>query len=189
MSTSEMGGPSTIKNLKEKEYYYEADAGDGTHATEQYVTGFRLVLTLFSCIVSLFLVVLDQTIVTTIISDVGNNFKAFDKIGWLTSGYLLPMACLSLLNSKIAVAFGRKNCLLVGILIFEIGSLVAALAKNMPMLIGARVIQGLGGGTIQSMISIILTESVPISKDPYRMHYWESLIHVVSWVQLLVLQF
>lgn len=164
MSTSEMGGPSTIKNLKEKEYYYEADAGDGTHATEQYVTGFRLVLTLFSCIVSLFLVVLDQTIVTTIISDVGNNFKAFDKIGWLTSGYLLPMACLSLLNSKIAVAFGRKNCLLVGILIFEIGSLVAALAKNMPMLIGARVIQGLGGGTIQSMISIILTESVPISK-------------------------
>ena len=59
----------------------------------------------------------------------------------------------------------------------------------MPMLIGARVIQGLGGGTIQSMISIILTESVPISKDPYRMHYWESLIHVVSWVQLLVLQF
>ena len=163
-TTKEMGNSSTIKNFKPKEYYYEADAGDGTHAIDQYVTGFRLGLTLFSCIISLFLVVLDQTIVTTIISDVGNKFKSFDKIGWLTSGYLLPMACLSLLNSKIAIIFGRKNCLLMGILIFEIGSLIAALSKNMSMLIGARVIQGLGGGTIQSMISIILTESVPISK-------------------------
>lgn len=165
MSTHEMGTSSSHQNLKKKkQYYYEADAGDGTHSTDQYVTGIRLVLTLFSCIVSLFLVVLDQTIVTTIISDVGNSFNAFDKIGWLTSGYLLPMACLSLLNSKIAVAFGRKNCLLAGIVIFQIGSLVSALAKNMPTLIGGRVIQGIGGGTIQSIISIILTESVPISK-------------------------
>ncbi|EMG50351.1 VBA5 Vacuolar basic amino acid transporter 5 [Candida maltosa Xu316] len=164
MSTNDARSRSNSKTLKSKKYYYEADAGDGTHSTDQYVTGFRLALTLFSCIVSLFLVVLDQTIVTTIISDVGNLFESFDKIGWLTSGYLLPMACLSLLNSKIVIAFGRKNCLLAGILIFEIGSLVAALAKNMPMLIGGRVIQGLGGGTIQSIISIILTESVPISK-------------------------
>jgi EmrB/QacA subfamily drug resistance transporter len=146
--------------------YYESNAGDGTKATDHYITGITLATTLISCVISLFLVALDQTIVLTILSDVGNRFKSFEKIGWLTSGFLLAMTCLTPSYGKIAIAFGRKYTMLGGIIVFELGSLLAGLSNSMSMLIGARVIQGIGGGCIQSMVVLILTESVPISKRP-----------------------
>lgn len=154
------------KILASPSKYYESNAGDGTQATDHYITGVKLATTLASCVISLFLVALDQTIVLTILSDVGNQFNSFEKVGWLTSGFLLPMACLTPSYGKISIVFGRKYTMLIGIIIFEIGSLVAALSKNMDMLIGGRVIQGVGGGCIQSMVILILTESVPISKRP-----------------------
>ncbi|CAN3500806.1 azole resistance protein 1 [Diutina catenulata] len=146
--------------------YRETGAGDGTEASEHYLTGIKLAGTFVSCILSLFLVALDQTIIATILSEVGNQFNAFSKVAWLTSAFLLPMACLIPSYGKVSLALGRKWTLIGGIVIFEIGSLVSALANSMDMLIGGRVIQGLGGGTIQTMVTIVLSESVPISRRP-----------------------
>ncbi|KAK6200054.1 MDR transporter [Scheffersomyces amazonensis] len=167
-SSSELSNRSSKEKLdlegKVKEKYYESNAGDGTKATDQYVTGIRLVVTLISCVASLFLVALDQTIVSTILTQVGNKFKDFQKIGWLTSGFLLPMATLAPSYGKISIAFGRKYTVMVGIVVFELGSLIAGLSTSMDMLIGGRVIAGIGGGCVQSMVVVILTESVPISR-------------------------
>lgn len=149
--------------------FYESNAGDGSEATDQHLHGYRLMLTLVSCVVALFIVALDQTIISTILTEVGDNFSSFSLIGWLTSGYLLPMACFAPSYGKISIAFGRKNTLLAAIVIFEVGSLVAALANSMDMLIGGRVIQGIGGGGVLEMIVVILTESVPMSKRALSM--------------------
>ncbi|CAH2351255.1 azole resistance protein 1 [[Candida] railenensis] len=154
--------------MSEKKFK-ESDAGDGSKATDQYLTGMKLALTLGSCVASLFVAALDQTIVTTILTEVGTKFNDFEKIGWLTSAFLLPMACLVPSYGKISIAFGRKWTLIAGIIVFEIGSLISGLANSMDMLIGGRVIQGIGGGAIQSMVMIILSESVPISKRPLSM--------------------
>jgi MFS family permease len=172
---SSVGSDSAVNNnviadgdieAGKKQKFYESNAGDGTLATEQYITGLKLGITLFSCVICLFLVALDQTVVMTILSDVGNRFHEFEKVGWLTSGFLLPMSTLTPSYGKISIAFGRKYTMLVGIFIFEAGSLISALSTSMGMLIGGRVIQGVGGGCIQSMVLLILTESVPISKRP-----------------------
>ncbi|KAI5956376.1 hypothetical protein KGF54_000851 [Candida jiufengensis] len=154
----------STESQQHTEKFKEADAGDGTKAHEQHLTGLQLVLTIFSGIISLFLVALDQTIVSTILTTVGDKFNAFEKVGWLTSGFMLPMACLVPSYGKISIAFGRKQTLLAGIVIFEIGSLIAALSNSMDMLIAARCVQGLGGGAVQSTVLIILTEVVPITK-------------------------
>lgn len=154
--------------MSEKKYI-QADAGDGTRAEDQYLRGWKLAITLVSMVFSLFIAALDQTIVSTILTDISKQFGNFEKIGWLTSGFLLPMACLSPLYGKLSIAFGRKYTLIAGIIIFEIGSLVSALANSMNMLIGGRVLQGVGGGAIQSMVSVILSESVPIDKRPLSM--------------------
>lgn len=168
MSLLESGG-ETKDSLKyatepEKKKYFESNAGDGTQAIDHHLSGVKLLLTLLSCVITLFIVALDQTIVTTILTQVGDKFGAFEKIGWLTSGYLLPTACLAASYGKISVAFGRKQTMMAGILIFEIGSLISALSRNMDMLIGGRVIQGIGGGAIQAMVVVIMTEIIPISK-------------------------
>ena len=141
----------------------EADAGDGTKAHEQYLTGFPLFLTISSCIISLFLVALDQTIVSTILTTVGNKFNAFEN--WLVNirFYVTHgMSCSSYGN--ISIAFGRKWTLVAGIIIFEIGSLISAISNSMSLLIGGRVIQGIGGGSIQAIVMVILTEVVPMNR-------------------------
>ncbi|KAI5964277.1 uncharacterized protein KGF55_002219 [Candida pseudojiufengensis] len=164
-SLSSSNQNETLENeSKHDGKYREADAGDGTQAHEQHLTGFQLYLTIFSGMISLFLVALDQTIVSTILTIVGDKFNAFEKVGWLTSGFLLSMACLIPSYGKISIAFGRKQTLLVGIVIFEAGSLIAALSNSMDLLIAARVIQGIGGGAVQSTVLIIFTEVVPINK-------------------------
>lgn len=143
--------------------FRQADAGDGTTASQQYLHGYKLTLTLCSLVATLFILALDQTIVLTLLTDVSDSFGAFDKVGWLTSAFMLPMACLAPSYGKISIAFGRKNTLAAAIVVFEIGSLVSALAQSMDMLIGGRVIQGIGAGAIQAMVVVILSESVPIS--------------------------
>lgn len=144
--------------------FIQSDAGDGTKATQQYLHGYKLVLTLVSLVATLFILALDQTIVLTLLTKVSDEFGLFSKVGWLTSGFMLSMACLAPSYGKISIAFGRKNTLAAAIVIFEIGSLIAALAVNMDMLIGGRVIQGIGGGAIQAMVVVILSECVPINK-------------------------
>lgn len=163
LATNSVVAPREAEIVAEEEYR-EADAGDGTRVEDQQVHGVKLFLTIISCLFCLFLSALDSTIVSTILSDVGNKFHAFEKIGWMTSGFFLPMAALTPSYGKVSIAFGRKNVLLVGVFVFEAGSLVAALAQNMDMLIGGRVIQGIGGGAIMSMVSVILTEAVHVSK-------------------------
>lgn len=154
---------------KQKKEYIESNAGDGTEAIDQYLHGYKLFLTLLSVVLTLFASALDQTIVATILSDVGDEFSSFEKIGWLTSGYMLPMATFAPSWGKVSIAFGRKYTMLSGLFFFFIGSLIAALAKNMDMLIGARVIQGIGGGAIQAMTMVILSEVVPVSKRALSM--------------------
>lgn len=149
--------------------FLQSDAGDGTTASQQYIHGVQLALTLTSLVATLFILALDQTIVLTLLTKVSDDFGSFSKVGWLTSGFMLPMACLAPSYGKISIAFGRKNTLAAAIVIFEIGSLIAALSQNMDMLIGGRVIQGIGGGAIQAMVVVILSESVPINKRSLAM--------------------
>lgn len=159
----------SINEKYDGDKYYESNAGDGTNVFDHHVTGIALYLTLVSCFVCLFLAALDMTIIVTIFSTVGNKFDAFSKIEWLTSGFLLPMCVLTPSYGKISIVFGRKYSLMAGIIVFEVGSLVAALSNSMDMLIGARVIQGLGGGCILTVVAIILTESVPLNFRSYSL--------------------
>lgn len=166
---SDSESPQTVALNSPEKRFLQSDAGDGTTAHQQYIHGYQLVLTLISLVTTLFILALDQTIVLTLLTKVSGEFNSFSKVGWLTSGFMLPMACLAPSYGKISIAFGRKNTLAAAIVIFEIGSLIAALAQNMDMLIGGRVIQGIGGGAIQAMVVVILSESVPINKRPLAM--------------------
>lgn len=175
MEVEKSGGSS-------KEKYFESDAGDGTKSTDQHLYGLKLATTLFSCLSCLFLTALDQTIVTTILETVGNKFHNFEQIGWLSSGFLLTTCVFASVWGKLSIIFGRKNVFLFAVLIFEVGSLICALATSMGMLIGGRVIAGVGGGGIQVLNSIIITEVVKISKRSLA----TSLIGVVFGVSSIL---
>ena len=76
------------------------------------------------------------------------------------TGYNLPNALCMLLWGRIASLVGLKNSLVASIVIFEAGSLLAALATSMGMLIGGRVIAGFGGSGIETLVFAVGTRMV-----------------------------
>ncbi|CCE79238.1 Piso0_001289 [Millerozyma farinosa CBS 7064] len=159
--------PLEIESQKGKNAYFESDAGDGTKRNQQILTGSKLIFCTLSVFMCLFLVALDQTIVATLLTDVGNQFNGFDQIGWLTAGFLLATAVFAAVWGKISIIFGRKNTYYVAIFLFEAGSLVCALANSMNTLIGGRVLAGVGGGGIQSVSFIVISEVFPMHMRPF----------------------
>lgn len=166
-SNSDKEMPVESENqVEEKKVFIESDAGDGSKREDHYLTGSKLVICILAIFLCLFLVALDQTIVVTLLSTVGNKFDAFDQVGWLSSGFLLSMAVFVVTWGKLSITFGRKYTMIAAIIIFEAGSLMCALANDMDVLIGARVFAGVGGGGIQLLVFILITEIAPLEKRP-----------------------
>lgn len=154
---------------KQSKPFKESDAGDGTKREEQILKGTKLICCLLSILLCMFLVALDQTIVVTILTVVGNKFNSFEQIGWLSSGFLIAMSAVVAIWGKISILVGRKWSMIAAVILFEGGSLMCALAPSMNVLIGGRVLAGVGGGGIQSLVFIILSEVLPIDKRPLGM--------------------
>lgn len=128
---------------------------------QPYPKGFVLYLCISSLALENFLAALDIMIVTTLIDDVGQQFHAYSKTGWIVAGYSLPNAVLSLIWGRLASSvFGFKQSMIISIIIFEVGSTVCATANTMNSLIGGRVIAGIGGSGIQSLSFVIASTIV-----------------------------
>lgn len=115
----------------------------------------KLVACLASLTLTLFITALDVLIVGTIIDSVAAEFGDYAKTGWLVTGYSLPNAVLSLLWGRFATRLGFRSSVVCSIIIFEVGSLVSALANSMNMLIAGRVVSGIGGSGLQTLCFII----------------------------------
>ena len=102
---------------------------------------------------------MDAVIVSTALPTISRDLSASNsQYAWIGSAYLLACASSLPIWAKLSDVFGRKPVIIVGNLEFLLGSLVAALARNMPMLIAGRALQGLGGGAIIVLINICLTD-------------------------------
>src|SRR4029077_11106210 len=63
---------------------------------------------------------------------------------WVLSGFLLVMSCLFIVGGRLADIQGRRRWMLIGTAIFGVGSLLAGAATSAEMVIGFRIVQGIG---------------------------------------------
>ena len=103
---------------------------------------------MFSVMASLFLVALDQTIVSTALGKIVEDFNAFSSLSWIVTAYLLTTTVTIPIAGKLSDLYGRKLLLLIGVSVFALGSLASGMAGNIDQLIWARAFQGIGGGII-----------------------------------------
>ncbi len=105
----------------------------------------------------LFLTFLDTTIVSVALASVQSTLHAgVTQLQWVVNGYALTFASLMLLAGSLSDRFGRKRLMLGGLGIFAAGSLLGALAPNPDVLIGARVLMGVGAAASEpGTLSII----------------------------------
>ncbi|KAK0482589.1 major facilitator superfamily domain-containing protein [Armillaria novae-zelandiae] len=122
-------------------------------------------LSFAAMIVSIFLSALDLTSVGTALPTIAEALN--DEEGnyvWVGSAYALSSTAVMPLSGSLSDAFGRKPVMLVSIALFALGSALAGAAQNMNMMIGARTVQGLGGGGIINLVEILISDLVALSE-------------------------
>lgn len=128
----------------------------------------RIGIIMFSLCMALFLSALDVTIITTALPTIAQDFRASSAgYTWIGSSYLLANAGATPIWGKFSDIWGRKPMLILANIVFLVGSLIAALSKSIGMLIGARVIQGLGGGGLIILVSIAVSDLFSMKDRPF----------------------
>lgn len=108
----------------------------------------RKVFIMLSVMASLFLVALDQTIISTALGRIVQDFNAYSALGWIVTAYLITSTIAVPIAGKLSDLFGRRKMLLIGVTIFAAGSLFSGMSGSIEQLILWRAIQGIGGGII-----------------------------------------
>ncbi len=101
-----------------------------------------------SVMASLFLVALDQTIISTALGKIVEDFHAFSALSWIVTAYLITTTITVPIAGKLSDLFGRRLLLLIGVGIFTIASLFSGTSADVTQLIMWRAVQGIGGGII-----------------------------------------
>jgi MFS family permease len=100
----------------------------------------------------------------TAIPSVTNHFKTIADIGRYASAYRLTPSSLQFMFGKFYSLFLVKVAFLVGLAIFEIGSLIAASAPTSKVLIVGRAISGVGSAGVIQGIFTMATQTVPLRR-------------------------
>jgi EmrB/QacA subfamily drug resistance transporter len=92
---------------------------------------------------------LDGTVVNVALPDIGRDLDAStSSLQWILNGYLLTLASLILLGGSLGDRYGRRRIFVLGTALFTAASLLCAIAPNAELLVGARLLQGIGGALL-----------------------------------------
>jgi len=128
------------------------------------VSGLRLAAVTLALSLAVFVVGMDVNIISTAIPHITQDFNALDDIGWYGSAFLMTTCAFQVLFGRIYTLFSAKWVFMAALAIFEVGSLLCALAPNSYVFIVGRAVQGVGTSGILSGALIIGALIVPLSK-------------------------
>jgi len=118
--------------------------------------------TLGAVSVGLFMIMLDNTVVNVALPSMRASLHmTLSELEWVVAGYALTFAAFMLIGGKLADFVGRRLIFAVGLVVFTGASLACGLAPNGGFLIGARVVQGLGGALMNPATLSIITATFP----------------------------
>jgi len=115
-------------------------------------------LVLAICCTSLFLVTVDGSIVHVALPGIQRDLGGgVNGLQWVVDGYLMVMASLLVLAGSVADRLGRRRVFVTGLVVFGASSLLCGLAPSVPVLVAARVVQGVGAAMLNPVaLSIIV---------------------------------
>lgn len=121
----------------------------------------QILQALSGLLLSMFAAMVASTIVNTalppIVADLGGSQTGYT---WVVVGTLLAMTATTPVWGKLADLFNQKVLTQTALTIFAVGSLIAGFSTSMEMLIGARVIQGLGIGGLMALVQVVIASIV-----------------------------
>jgi MFS family permease len=112
--------------------------------------------------IGVFLSAADGTIIISSYGKIGSELDALNKTSWIANAYFLTLTAFQPLYGKLSDIFGRKACLLFAYFVFGFGCLFCGIAQDINQLIASRAFAGLGGGGMTTIVSILLSDIVPL---------------------------
>src|SRR5216684_1155773 len=121
-----------------------------------------LLLPLVAIIIGTFMVILDTTVVNVALPTLGRVFATdISLLQWVIGAYMLAQAAVIPLSGWVSDRFGAKRVYLISLVLFTLGSALCGLAQSGEMLIGTRILQGLGGGMLMPIGMAVLFRLTP----------------------------
>ncbi|KAK6358444.1 hypothetical protein TWF730_007776 [Orbilia blumenaviensis] len=115
---------------------------------DEYPQGMKRFVIVLALILAIFLASLDMTIVATAIPRITDEFHGLDKVSWYGSAFFMTNGGFQSSWGKAYKYFPLKTVFLACIVVFEVGSLICAVAQNSTTLIVGRAVTGLGAAGI-----------------------------------------
>ncbi|MCJ1248148.1 hypothetical protein MMC30_005363 [Trapelia coarctata] len=124
----------------------------------------KLVLIMISVWGGTFCAGLDGTIMATLSAPIATSFQSLPLLAWMATAYLIGSAATQPLSGKLTDIYSRRTGLLVSNLFFAAGNLICGLASKRWMIIAGRALAGMGGGGLNTISTIIISDLVPLRK-------------------------
>ena len=122
----------------------------------------RLGLTLIAASLCIFVVQLDFFALNLALPKMASELDTTTtNLQWVISGYMLATAASLIPGGRLGDIFGRKRMLIVGLAIFGLASLGAGLAPNADVVIGFRIVQGVGAGMLFPLAIAVISAAYP----------------------------
>ncbi len=129
--------------------------------------------TLFALTFSLFMIMLDNTVVNVALPSIQRDLGIdVSELEWVVNAYALTFAVLMLTGGKLADLLGRRRIFMVGLAIFTGSSLACALAPSATFLIAARGIQGVGSALMMPSTLSIISATFPPRQRGAALGIW-----------------
>ncbi len=124
-----------------------------------------------------FMEILDMTIVNVSVPSISGSLGVSNSEGtWAISSYMLAAAVMQPLTGWLGRRFGEVRTLVTSICLFMLFSAVCGLATSMPMLVAARLTQGLVSGPMMSMAQATLLRNYPPERRGVAIGLWAMVI-------------
>jgi EmrB/QacA subfamily drug resistance transporter len=137
------------------------------------MTATRTLWTFAITSVALFMVSLDNLVVTTALPVMRADLGAsLEQLEWTVNAYTLAFAAFLLTGAALGDRFGRRRVFAIGLSVFTLGSAAAALAPTVEALNVARAVQGLGGALVMPLTLTLLSAAVAPERRGLALGAW-----------------
>lgn len=123
----------------------------------------------FALLVVSFLGALDHTVVSTSLATIAGELGALELLGWIVVGYTLASTVLLPVIGKLGDTIGPRAVFITSLVVFLSASLACGFASSMPLLITARIVQGMSSAGIQLMSQTIIAQVTSPRERPQIM--------------------